>query len=141
MSATVSKATFTFDIDRTVQLNQNDMRRLHWSAAKKRTKYLREVGCLTAKTQFPRNRQVLIPGMHKVVIRFTPALRTPAKFDAPNWYPTFKALIDGLVDAKIIEDDQSLMQTRMVIVPDLQEPRRQQHRIVIEVEAYGDNRD
>ena len=27
------------------------------------------------------------------------------RFDPPNWYPSFKAAIDGLVDAGLLEDD------------------------------------
>lgn len=30
---------------------------------------------------------------------------TKRRMDAPNWYPTVKALIDGLTDAGIFEDD------------------------------------
>jgi hypothetical protein len=37
------------------------------------------------------------------------------RFDPPNWYPTFKAMVDGLVDAGMIEDDDH---TR-VIGPDM----------------------
>lgn len=37
------------------------------------------------------------------------------RFDPPNWYPSFKAAIDGLVDAGVLEDDDH---TR-VIGPDM----------------------
>ncbi|MFB7440207.1 hypothetical protein ACFC01_17920 [Streptomyces mirabilis] len=37
------------------------------------------------------------------------------RFDPPNWYPTFKAMVDGLVDAGMLEDDDH---TR-VIGPDM----------------------
>lgn len=30
---------------------------------------------------------------------------TKRRMDAPNWYPTVKALIDGLTDAGVFEDD------------------------------------
>lgn len=30
---------------------------------------------------------------------------TSRRMDAPNWYPTVKALIDGLTDAGVFEDD------------------------------------
>jgi hypothetical protein len=37
------------------------------------------------------------------------------RFDPPNWYPTFKAMVDGIVDAGLLEDDDH---TR-VIGPDM----------------------
>lgn len=32
---------------------------------------------------------------------------TKRKMDSPNWYPTVKALIDGLVDAGLLTDDNN----------------------------------
>lgn len=37
------------------------------------------------------------------------------RFDPPNWYPSFKAALDGLVDAGVLEDDDH---TR-VVGPDM----------------------
>jgi putative phage holliday junction resolvase len=38
------------------------------------------------------------------VIVFAPTRR---RMDAPNWYPTVKALIDGMTDADILTDDNN----------------------------------
>ena len=32
---------------------------------------------------------------------------TSRRMDAPNWYPTVKALIDGLVDSGLLSDDNN----------------------------------
>ncbi len=32
---------------------------------------------------------------------------TSRRMDAPNWYPTIKALIDGLVDSGLLSDDNN----------------------------------
>lgn len=42
---------------------------------------------------------------------------TNRRMDAPNWYPTAKALIDGLTDAGVFEDDNNKVITSTTFVP------------------------
>lgn len=42
---------------------------------------------------------------------------TKRRMDAPNWYPTVKALIDGLTDAEVFEDDNNKVITSMTFIP------------------------
>ena len=42
---------------------------------------------------------------------------TDRRMDAPNWYPTVKALIDGLTDAGVFEDDNNKVIKSMTFVP------------------------
>lgn len=42
---------------------------------------------------------------------------TDRRMDAPNWYPTVKALIDGLTDAGVFEDDNNKVIRSMTFVP------------------------
>lgn len=42
---------------------------------------------------------------------------TKRRMDAPNWYPTIKALIDGLTDAGVFEDDNNKIITSTTFVP------------------------
>lgn len=42
---------------------------------------------------------------------------TKRRMDAPNWYPTIKALIDGLTDAGIFEDDNNNVIKSTTFVP------------------------
>lgn len=44
------------------------------------------------------------------VIVFAPTNR---RMDAPNWYPTVKALIDGMTDANILTDDNNTIIKKM----------------------------
>ncbi len=42
---------------------------------------------------------------------------TNRRMDSPNWYPTAKALIDGLTDAGVFEDDNNKVITSVAFVP------------------------
>lgn len=83
-------------------ISSND--RLHHIVKSQITSHLRE---LASETDFLAD--------HYEVPRFTPENKcyivvvvnppTNRRMDSPNWYPTVKALIDGLSDAGIFEDD------------------------------------
>lgn len=85
----------TFEIPKALVLSSND--RLHWAAKMKRTKTIRALaattargrGCVTAPVEITCTVQYARAGRH----------------DAHNLQPTAKALIDGLVDAGVIADD------------------------------------
>lgn len=42
---------------------------------------------------------------------------TNAQMDAPNWYPTVKALLDGLTDANIFQDDNDKVIKSLTFLP------------------------
>lgn len=42
---------------------------------------------------------------------------TTRRMDAPNWYPTVKALIDGLTDAGVFKDDNNKIITSVTFIP------------------------
>lgn len=77
-------------------LNAND--RMHWSKRNRITKQLRSDANLMA-------RYLKIPRLERA--RITSLYEPPdtRRRDAGNWYPTFKAQIDGLVDAGVLDDD------------------------------------
>ncbi|MFG6197783.1 hypothetical protein [Nonomuraea sp. JJY05] len=79
-------------------LNAND--RLHWTKERPIKKNLRQTACWLA-------RAAKIPNMRKarMVGVFEPPdnrLRDPA-----NWAPSWKAVVDGVVDAGVLPDDNS----------------------------------
>ena len=78
-------------------LNAND-RDSHWARRKRITRALREAAGWAARAQH-------IPPLTRA--RITAVYEPPdrRRRDAPNWYPSFKAAIDGLVDAKVLVDD------------------------------------
>lgn len=85
----------TFDVHRDYWLNANQ--RLHWAQRKTRTAYLRHLAWAGSG-----DRLVFSVPVHVLATISTP---TNSRFDPPNAAPTVKALIDGLVDAGVLADD------------------------------------
>ena len=52
--------------------------------------------------------------------------------DSPNWYPTVKALIDGLRDVQILEDDNDRIVTSMTFIPG-KKTENGKYRIILEI--------
>lgn len=84
----------------------------------------------TERTIFSENRPCYIG-----VIIYPPTKR---RMDAPNWYPTIKALIDGLTDANIFEDDNNKVITSMTFVPGPKTDNKK-YRIEIVIREGVDN--
>jgi hypothetical protein len=77
-------------------LNAND--RLHWAKRNRITQQLRsDVHLMARYLKIPRLERARIDAYYE-----PPDNR---RRDAPNWYPTYKAQIDGLVDAGVFADD------------------------------------
>lgn len=90
--------TLTFDIPDELWLSAND--RLHWAPTAKRTRGLRDMGRLVARSEKVRD---LGPSL--VVARI--GYPRNGKADPANAAPTVKALIDGITDAGAWPDDDS----------------------------------
>ena len=90
--------TLTFTIPADLWLSAND--RLYWAPKAKRTRALRQIGLLHAIGNCPVGHDVT----H--VAAFIGYLRN-GKADPANAAPTIKALIDGMTDAGVWEDDDS----------------------------------
>ena len=94
---------FEFILSNTKQkkemLNAND--RPHWTQKAKITAYLRQIGRLKESegknTTYTKKRPCGL-----VVTIYAPTRR---RMDPPNFYPTVKALIDGMTDAGLWIDD------------------------------------
>ena len=91
---------FEFGVHRDYWLNANQ--RLHWAQRKTRTAHLRRKAELLARANLSRGGNPAATPVHIVATVSTP---TNSRFDPPNAAPTVKALIDGLVDAGVIPDD------------------------------------
>lgn len=89
---------YVLTVPQTVELiNANE--RLHHMVRARRTKTLRTWAYWESKRQkIPAHQQLAV----EVVVY--PGRRT-RKLDPPNWSPSSKALIDGIVDAKVLPDD------------------------------------
>lgn len=80
-------------------LSAND--RLHYQVKAKITSYLRSL---------PNKNRWSTPIYDKdnpCIVRVDVRPPTKRRMDAPNWYPTVKALIDGFVDAGLLADDNN----------------------------------
>jgi hypothetical protein len=77
-------------------LNAND--RIHWRTRGRLTKALREAAAKSA-------RDAHIPPMEQIRIKAVLHPHDKRRRDPHNWYPSYKACIDGIVDAGVIPDD------------------------------------
>ena len=108
-------------------LNAND--RPHWTQKAKITAYLRQIGRLKALegkyTTYTKKRPCGL-----VVTIFAPTKR---RMDPPNFYPTVKALVDGMTDAGIWTDDNHEVIKYMVFKYGGLSGLKDKYRIEIEV--------
>lgn len=84
-------------------INAND--RMHYIVKSQITDYLRTLAYETASEQVHDDELPLFDEQHQCAILVDVKPPTNRRFDPPNIYPTVKALIDGLTDAGIWEDD------------------------------------
>ena len=106
-------------------LNANE--RLHWAEKARRTRAWRDAAHMAVLSQH-RGLAFTVP------VRIVVTIHKPraGRYDATNWAPTGKALIDGLVDSGLLEDDDN---TR-VIGPDMRAgEKRPEPCVVVRVEA------
>lgn len=89
--------TLEFEITNSRWLTSNQ--RMSWQEKARRVRYLRELAAINARNTKRYNSPVHITA--------TIAGRTRTRMDPANTYPTIKALIDGIVDARVIDDDDS----------------------------------
>jgi len=79
-------------------LNAND--RIHWRVRSRITKGLREAAKASAL-------DVQIPPLDRIRVQAVLHPHDKRRRDPHNWYPSYKAAIDGLVDAGVIPDDDN----------------------------------
>ena len=80
----------------TPPLNANQ--RLHWAHKAKLTKQIRNAVTLLARD---------VPFLDRIQVRLDWVVTDKRRRDEDNLFPTFKACIDGLVDADVVPDDTS----------------------------------
>lgn len=74
--------------------------RLHWARKAVLTKRCRETACWLAKSK-------KLPGAQRLTVTLHYRPKERRRRDAHNLYPTVKALVDGLVDAGVVPDDDT----------------------------------
>lgn len=83
-------------------------RQLHHHTKAKKVAYWRKRACDLARVQ-------QLPHMHRAYIVGEVRFTDRRERDPANWYPTMKAVVDGLVDAAVLLDDSA----KYVIGPDM----------------------
>jgi crossover junction endodeoxyribonuclease RusA len=86
----------TIELPRALLISAND--RMHWTVKANRTTILRTRGRLLAQ----RLRSLATPVTLTVTVTYPPLSR---RRDAANLAPTVKGLLDGIVDAGLLPDD------------------------------------
>ena len=109
-------------------LNAND--RPHWTQKAKITAFLRHIGRLKVSeckyTAYTKKRPCGL-----VVTIYAPTKR---RMDPPNFYPTVKALVDGMTDAGLLTDDSHEIIKYMTFEFGGLSKIKDKYRIEIEVE-------
>jgi len=88
--------TLTIEVPRALLISAND--RMHWREKARRTAALRLMGRIAAW----RRRHPIPPVTLTVTVTYPPLAR---RRDASNLAPTVKGLLDGIVDAGLLPDD------------------------------------
>lgn len=94
----MTRHTLTIQVPPNLWLTANQ--RLHWSTRMRRTKMLRAYAASEARTNGLAGRR-LGPCVVTAVIGYP----TSGRADPTNAAPTVKAIVDGLVDARVWDDD------------------------------------
>lgn len=81
------------------------------------TAHLRKLSKERALTQFDHSERTMFSDKRPCHIGVIVCPPTNRRMDSPNWYPTVKALIDGLTDAGVFEDDNNKVITSVTFVP------------------------
>jgi len=77
--------------------------RLHWARKAKLTRTIRDAIAHLARD---------VPYLDRAVVRLDWIVTDKRRRDEDNLFPTFKACVDGLVDADVVRDDTSEYVTR-----------------------------
>jgi hypothetical protein len=105
----------------------NSNQRLHWAPRATHTSSWRHAAAVAAKdAQIPRIGRAWV--VAELVFPKGRRRRDPA-----NWYPTVKACVDGLIDAKVLPDDDAdhLIGPDMRLGPPVDDPGQQAVRLGI----------
>lgn len=94
----MTRHTLTIQVHKAIWLTANQ--RLHWSTRMRRTRMLRAYAASEARIHGLAGRR-LGPSVVNAMIGYP----TKGRADPTNAEPTVKAIIDGLVDARVWDDD------------------------------------
>lgn len=101
------------------------------------TAHLRELSTIVARETYEHPEENQFSDTNPCHMRIIICPPTKRRMDAPNWYPTIKALIDGLTDAGIFEDDNDNVITSYTFVRGTKTENKK-YKIIIDIEEGAD---
>lgn len=114
---------WTITIPAPIGLNRNGKRTALWLTANDRRKWWAKANLVRQWRALGRKAatEAALPPLDRVEIKAYVHRARGGRFDPSNWADTAKAVLDGIVDARVIEDDSH----EYVIGPDMRagEPR------------------
>lgn len=111
-------------------INSND--RLNKYVKAELTAHLRKLSAEVAKKTYEHPERIMFSEVNPCHIGVIVHPPTNRRMDAPNWYPTVKALIDGLTDAGVFEDDNNKVVTSMTFIPGVK-TKNKKYRIELDI--------
>lgn len=111
-------------------ISQND--RLHHIVKADITSHLRAIARATDFSEFDEIPTFTPESPCYILVVVHPP--TNRRMDSPNWYPTVKALIDGLADAGLFSDDNDTVITSVTFIPGTKTPNKK-YKIDLHVRA------
>ena len=103
----------------------------HWAEKNKRTQ------ALQTRARFESRLQEVGQFRTPVVVTCIIGYPTAARADPPNAYPTCKCLVDGIVKAGVLPDDNSDVIVEMRFRRDPVKARKNTHRVTILIDREG----
>ena len=95
--------------------------RVHWAAKAKAAKTMRELACLNAKAWCNENENTY--PWREATMQLTFYFKTAARRDPDNCLSSCKSVIDGIVDAGVLLDDDMITHLPVVRMKDKDNPR------------------
>lgn len=129
----MSRHTLTIQVHKAIWLTANQ--RLHWSTRMRRTRMLRAYAASEARIHGLASRR-LGPSIVTAMIGYPAAPRA----DPANAAPTVKAIVDGLVDARVWDDDDHLHIPIVAFTRDPQKAPKGTHTVTLIIQEQETNK-
>lgn len=120
----MTRHTLTIQVHKAIWLTANQ--RLHWSTRMRRTRMLRAYAASEARIHGLAGRR-LGPSVVTAMIGYP----TAGRADPTNAEPAVKAIIDGLVDARVWDDDDDRHIPRVAFIRDPQKAPKGTHTVTL----------
>jgi putative phage holliday junction resolvase len=129
----MTRHTLTIGIHKAIWLTANQ--RLHWSTRMRRTRMLRAYAASEARIHGLAGRR-LGPSVVTVLVGYP----TAGRADPTNAEPTVKAIIDGLVDARVWDDDDHTHIPRVAFERDPAKTTKGTHTVTLIIQEHETNK-